>query len=55
MLQGKLFSQALTQTIWGVQIADAALVLATDEVARPVLTARVAPMLASLLDTVAEA
>ncbi len=55
MLKGKLFSQALTEAIWGVQIADAVLVLATDESSRPVLVDQVAPMIASLLDTVAEA
>ncbi|WP_372593319.1 hypothetical protein, partial [Actinotalea sp.] len=37
MLKGKLFSQALTEAIWGVQIADAAQVLAADPQARPVL------------------
>ncbi len=55
MLKGKLFSQALTEAIWGVQIADAALVLSEVAELRPALAERVAPMLASLLDTVAEA
>lgn len=55
MLKGKLFSQALTEAIWGVQIADAVLVLADDEHSRAVLGQHVAPMLGDLLDTVAEA
>ena len=55
MLKGKLFSQALTEAIWAVQIADAAVVLAALDDVRPVLADRVAPMLARLLDTVAGA
>lgn len=55
MLKGKLFSQALTEAIWAVQIADAVRVLSTDEEARTVLAEPVGAMLRNLLQTVAEA
>ncbi|RYV52120.1 heparinase II/III domain-containing protein [Pengzhenrongella frigida] len=55
MLQGKLFSQALTEAIWAVQIADAVTCLALDEVARNALGEDVGVMLGGLLDTVSAA
>ena len=51
MLRGKLFSQALTEAIWAVQLADAVIQLAQDDTARAALGDDVTTMLTGLLDT----
>jgi hypothetical protein len=55
MLPGRLFSQALTEAIWSVQIADAALALAPCPTARGELGGPVIAMLTNLLQTVSDA
>lgn len=55
MLPGKLFSQALTEAIWAVQIADAVQALAAGPDSRAELGDPIRQMLRSLLDTVAVA
>ena len=55
MLPGRLFSQALTEAIWSVQIADAVLALAPCPTARAELGDPVTAMLTSLLRTVSAA
>jgi len=54
MLPGRLFSQALTEAIWSVQIADAVLALTPPEFAHTQLGDPVTAMLTSLLETVSE-
>jgi len=55
MLAGRLFSQALTEAIWSVQIADAVLALASCPTARAELGDPVTAMLTGLLRTVSDA
>lgn len=55
MLKGKLFSQALTEAIWAIQISDAVRILAADEDARTVIAGPVGAMLRSLMQTVSDA
>ncbi|WP_106537574.1 heparinase II/III domain-containing protein [Haloactinopolyspora alba] len=55
MLRGKLFSQALTEALWGVQVADAVAVLAADPASRAWLDEPVTALLRELMTTVADA
>lgn len=55
MLRGKLFSQALTEAIWAVQVADAVAELATDPGAADRLGAETVAMVEGLLETVTAA
>lgn len=55
MLRGKLFSQALTEAIWAVQVADAVAELATDPGAADRLGAETVAMVDGLLETVVAA
>lgn len=55
MLRGKLFSQALTEAIWAVQVADAVAELATDPGAADRLGAETVAMVDGLLGTVVAA
>ena len=55
MLPGKLFSQALTEAIWAVQIADAVQTLSAHPDSRAALGDPISQMLRSLLDTVTQA
>ncbi len=55
MLRGKLFSQALTEAIWAVQVADAVTELATDPGAADRLGAETVAMVDGLLETVTAA
>jgi hypothetical protein len=55
MLRGKLFSQALTEAIWAVQVADAVAELASDPGAADRLGAETVAMVDGLLETVTAA
>lgn len=55
MLRGKLFSQALTEAIWAVQVADAVAELATDPGASDRLGTETVAMVDGLLGTVVAA
>ena len=55
MLPGKLFSQALTEAIWAVQIADAVVALSASPDAHAELGDDVGRMLESLVETIAHA
>ncbi|KQT97654.1 heparinase II/III domain-containing protein [Sanguibacter sp. Leaf3] len=55
MLRGKLFSQALTEAIWAVQVADAVTELATDPGAADRLGVETVAMVEGLLETVTAA
>lgn len=54
MLRGKLFSQALTEALWAVQVADAVAVLAAEPATRHRLDASVVELLRGLRATVTE-
>ncbi|MEJ1154548.1 heparinase II/III domain-containing protein [Microbacterium marmarense] len=55
MLQGKLFSQALSEAQWAVGIADAVIALAARRTAHEELSPEIDAMLVGLIDTIEQA